>query len=171
MGNEEDIASRRHFLKAAATLGSLATIGPLGCSSGAAETLPPTKTISVIGAVDIAQALADNALANNLVWLDNNASRGSKNLGTDSLITSISRNSYIIWAVSGIEVETVAEIASITGPGASMAAAAAMPTGLGINIWVGQIPSSAAGIYEYSITLNVENRLMTIPVPLRLDVL
>lgn len=169
MGIKEDLETRREFLKIA-TLSAAGSIALPGCSSGSAETLPPTKTITIIGAIDIAQALADNSLKNNLYWVDNNASQGSKNLGTGSLATSITRNSRVLWVVSGLEVESSAEIASITGPAGIMANP--VPTLIlpGVSFWIGQIPFSAIGTYDYYVTLNVENRLMTIPTPLKLNV-
>lgn len=169
MGNEEDLEARREFLKLAALSAAGSIVLP-GCSDGSAETLPPTKAITIIGVIDVAQTLADNALKNNLFWVDNNASQGSTNLGTDRLTTSITRNSSVLWVVSGLEVETSAEIASITGPGGIMANPVSTLIAPGVYFWIGKIPFYAIGTYEYYVTLNVENRMMTIPSPLRIEV-
>jgi len=168
MDDENGLTNRRDFLKMAAA-GAVGSMALSGCSSSQAEAVS-TRTVTIIGVLDIAQALADNSLVDNLYWFDSNARKGSLYQGTDHLRTVISPGDLVLWVVSGLQVETLADIARITGPAASIANAASSPIAPGVNFWSGKIGLDASGVYEYDIALQVEGRLMTASKPLVLDV-
>ncbi len=171
MDEEKEIAGRRDFLKMA-TLGTLGSLILPACSNSSAAADPGAKkTITVLGIVDIGQSLADNSLTNNMYWFDNNSGSGSRFQGTDHLCTAINRGNFIQWFVYGLQVETFAEIGSITGSVVTIANPVLTPVMPGIAFWYGQIASYAAGgIYQYALTLNVEDRLMAMPSLLTLEV-
>ena len=159
------LAARREFLKMTA-LTAIGTQLLPGCSvsnaeAGAAVPAAAPRSVSIIGAIDIAQALADNSLDNNLYWFDNNSAAGSLYQGTGHLLTSLGKGDSVQWFISGLQVETVADIASISGPGATIANALATTLAPGFSFWSGKISDLASGSYPYSIVLKVENRLMT----------
>jgi hypothetical protein len=169
MDEEEAIAARRDFLRLAA-VGAIASLALPGCSDSSAEDSSP-RIITIFGIIDIAQALADNSLNNNIYWLDNNKAAGSQFHGTDHLRTAINKGNLVQWFVYGLQVETSADIASISGPAVAIANPALTPIAPGFTFWRGQIAPSANGDYQYAISLNVEGRLMTATSPLTLDVL
>lgn len=176
MDDEEVLATRRDFLKIAA-LGAIGSLSLPGCSSSSAESsvpsavaITPARTVYIIAVVDVAQALADESLQNNVYIVDNNKAAGSQSQGTARLETAVNKGDNIVWLVSGLEVETVVDIASITGPAATIANATIIPGALA-SYFVGQIAPTASGSYQYNVALMVENRLMTIPSSLTLDVL
>jgi len=171
MSDEKALESRRDFLKLAAlgTVGSLSL--PEFSNANAATSSATPKTVSVIGVVNVSQALADNSLINNVYWMDNNGSGGSQYIGTDHLNSAIAQGAAITWIVSGLEVESVVNIADITGPAANVSGATFNSLYNGaLNYWVGQINAPASGSYSYNIVLKVENRLMIAPSPLALKV-
>lgn len=162
---------RRQFLKvtAAASVGALLLPA---CSDSSAEPLPSARAAFIVGVADVAQSLADNALENNLYWFDNSSLLGSKNQGTDHLITVLRRGDRLMWLTSGLQVETDISIAGITGPAAAIANPVAGQFALGISMWTGKIADQAAsGLYAYNIALQVETRVMTMTKPLFLQVL
>lgn len=169
MDHEKIFAVRRALLKLAA-VSALGSLSLPGCSSSSADAAP-TKTITILGIVDVAQALADNSLDNNIYWMDNNASAGSQYLGTGHLKTAISRGSAVQWIVSGLQVETVADIAEISGSAVAIANPVLTTLALGFSFWTGQIANSASGLHTYAIKLKVENRLMNMSSPLSLEIL
>lgn len=162
---------RREFLKVTA----VASVGALllpACSDSSAEPLPSARTAFIVGTADVAQSLADNALENNVYWFDNNSLLGSKNQGSDHLITVVRRGDTVMWLTSGLQVETDISIAGITGPAAAITNPLAGQFALGVSMWTGKIADQAAsGLYAYTVTLQVETRVMTMSKPLFLQVL
>lgn len=125
--------------------------------SGAGSSV--TRNVTIIGAVDVAQALADNSLENNLYWFDNNQAVGSQNQGTGDLTTAIRRGDSIHWIVSGLEVETSADIASFSGSVLQIARPVKLPVGPGMTFWEGKVSDAAeTKSYDYRVTLNLEGR-------------
>ena len=169
MDEENKNSARRDFLKLAA-VGALGSLFLPGCSNSDAAPIASPRTVSIIGIIDIAQALADNSLENNLYWLDNNSSFGSQFQGTDHLKTAIRRGDTVQWFVSGLQVETVVDIANISGPAAEIANPVSTQIMPGMSFWIGKISPSASGLLQYSVALQVENRLMTMSSLLALDV-
>lgn len=169
MDDEKKIAARRDFLKMAAA-GALGSLLLPGCSNSDAAPIPSPRSVSVIGIIDIAQALADNSLENNIYWLDNNSSVGSQFQGTNHLKTALKRGDFIQWVVSGLQVETVVDIANLSGPAAEMATPVLTQIMPGVSFWTGKIPPTASGLFQYTVALQVENRLMTMSSLLALDV-
>jgi len=139
LADEELVETRREFLALAAfgAVGAFVLPGFVNASAASSGATP--SVITVIGIVDITQALADGSLKNNIYWFDNNASNGSQYLGTDSLCSAVTQNMPITWIVSGLEVETTVDIAGITGPGATVTNATATTAYNGaLNYWAGQ---------------------------------
>jgi hypothetical protein len=169
MDEESEIAARRHFLKVAAA-GALTTLPLTGCSDSNAEAQPSTKVITIIGIVDVAQALADNSLTNNIYWFDNNTVEGSLYQGTDHLSTAIKNGNRVQWVLSGLQVETTADIESIYGSVVNIANPVSLPIAPGISFWSGQIVAGASGLYQYGVTLKVESRSMVLSSVLALNV-
>lgn len=171
MDDEATSVERREFLKVAA-LSALGSLALPGCTnSSAAETPAAPRTVTILGMLDVAQALADNSLENNLYWLDNNKAAGSLYQGTGHLRTAIRKGDVVQWVVSGLEVETVADIVGITGAAAAVANPVATPIAPGFSLWLGQIAATGSGIYSYDVALKVESRTMTASAQLALDVL
>jgi hypothetical protein len=160
---------RRDFLKAAAAGTAGAMLAP-ACTASRSEAAGP-RTVTVLGLIDIAQALADASLDNNVYWFDNNAAIGSTHLGTDHLETTLHNGDLIQWLISGLEVETAADIAGIIGPATAIAHPVELELMPGMVFWAGQIVGQPKGLFPYSITLKVENKLMTMNSTLALNVL
>lgn len=158
MDAEDKNISRRNFLKIAA-MGAISSQLLPGCSSSNAAFFT-TKTITIIGFVDVAQVLADSSLDNNLYWLDNNSGAGSLYQGTNHLKTAVKNGDTVQWIVSGLQVETRADIVKLAGPLEGIANIASVPIAPGINFWIGQISTNATGLFQYDVTLKVESRLM-----------
>jgi hypothetical protein len=170
MDADKWMSERRDFLKMAAAGAAGALLLP-GCSESNSEPAAVPRTTSIIGLVDVAQALADNSLDNNLFWVDNNTSLGSLYQGTSHLRTAIRKGELVQWVVSSLQVETEVNIARIGGAAAQIANPVPTPVALGITFWIGRIAANAGGIYQYDMALKVESRVLTLSTPLTLDVL
>lgn len=167
MAAEDKNITRRNFLKIAA-MGAISSQFLPGCSNSNAASVP-AKTITILGFVDVAQALADSSLDNNLYWLDNNSGAGSLYQGTDHLKTAVKNGDSVQWIISGLEVETRADIVKLAGKVEEIANIVSVPIAPGVNFWIGQIITTATGLFQYNVTLKVESRLM-ISSKLSLDV-
>ena len=76
------------------------------------------KIITIVAAVDIIGALADDTLKGNIYMFDNNRLKGSTGEGTDKLITKIQFNpneeTVLVWNIMPLEPESFASITQIT---------------------------------------------------------
>lgn len=167
---EKRMSERREFLKMAAA-GAAGALLLQGCSESNSESAAAPRTTSIIGLVDVAQALADNSLDNNLYWTDNNTSLGSLHQGSSHLQTAIRRGELVQWVVSSLQVETEVNIARISGAAAQIANPVPTTIALGIVFWIGRVAANAGGIYQYDVALKVESRVLTLSAPLTLEVL
>lgn len=168
MGDGKLLRSRRDFvaLSAAFMAGAFMPRVASATASG-----PGPRAISVVGLIDVTQALADGSLKNNAYWFDNNARGGSSGLGTENLVSVVERGAAIQWHVWSLEVETISEITGISGPGATVSSPSKVSIENGAFIfWQGKIDVAAVGRRGYDIAVNVGGVEMTIPSALSLDV-
>ena len=164
--NLPDPVSRRQFLKTAAlgTLGALILQQKAHASSlGSSQ-----RVLTILGAVDIAQALADGDITNNIYWTDNNRLFGSRNEGTNSLISSVNKGDVLNWVVIGLEVETMVSIHSFEGTIIPIASPAPDPTSP-FGAWKGVVNTDLRYTYPYTVNLLVEDIVMPMTTSLALQ--
>ncbi len=156
---------RRQFL--VVTAGVLGTLTLPGCILTDDAQASPTAVATpktIMGGIDVAQALADRSLVNNQYWFDTNAAGGSTGLGTGALKTVVHQGDSVAWVVSGLEVETLVDVTAVSVPAQILEANSLHGTtyGYGYTVWSAQIAANAAsGDYSYQVTLNLENKPMT----------
>jgi hypothetical protein len=162
-----DPVSRRQFLKTA----SIGALGALILQQKAyAYSLGESQRIlTVLGIVDITQCLANMSILNNVYWIDNNRLLGSRNEGTNTLITSVKNGDIINWVVIGLEVETMGYIHGIEGSVVPIAAPAFDPSSP-FGSWKGTVNTSQRGFFPYTITLLVEDIVMPMTTTLALEI-
>lgn len=165
METDETNLDRRRLL--VATAGVLGTLTLPGCILTDDAQASPTAVATpkmIMGGIDVAQALADGSLVNNQYWFDTNAAGGSTGLGTGALKTVVHPGDSVIWVVSGLEVETLVDIISVSGaPALALDSPGADRTGgYGNTTWSATIAADTpSGVYAYQVTLNLENKPMT----------
>ena len=161
-----DSVSRRQFLKTAAlgTLGAFVLQQKVHASS--LGSFP--RIVTILGAVDVAQSLADGSITDNIYWTDNNRMFGSQNEGTNQLITRVNNGDIIYWIVIGLEVETMVSIHSIEGSITPIASPAPDPISP-IGAWVGKVQTGLKFTFPYTVNLMVEDIVMPMTTSLALD--
>jgi|GEM_PF-683879 hypothetical protein len=68
------------------------------------------QVVTVIGVVDVVDALGEGSLANSLYLFDNNQAGGSHGHGTTSLTTHIGAGDAVVWVCMPLECEAFARI-------------------------------------------------------------
>lgn len=116
-----------------------------------------SKTITVFVIVDVVGALADDELDKNIYLLDNNKSNGSKNEGTGTLKTKVSKGDTIIWSIYSIEPEAYAAISDIVIDEKFCTAEQKNYEGTDVNYWLGKVKEDIE-ILSYKIKLDLGNR-------------
>lgn len=162
--DETNLERRRLLVATAGVLGTLTLPGCILTDDAQASPTAAVTQRTIMGGVDVAQALADESLVNNQYWFDTNAAGGSTGMGTGTLKTVLNRGDSVIWVVSGFEVETFVDMTGISIPAQILVANSLQGTsyGYGYTVWSAQIAADAAsGEYTYQVTLNLENKPMT----------
>jgi hypothetical protein len=163
--------SRRSFIKTAA-FGAFAALilKQQAIAREQVNSLGTNRMITLLGIVDVAQALADGDLSRNIYWTDNNRLRGSLHEGSNHLVTRANQGDILNWIVSPLQVENYASIHSIQGTIQSVATPALDPTSP-FGSWRAVVSTANRGPYPYNVTLNVHGVFMSMTTDLSLEVI
>lgn len=71
------------------------------------------RQITIMAMVDVASALADRSLAENLYFVDNQRAGGSTHEGTEVLRTRVRKGDELVWMTHSLQVETFVEMSSL----------------------------------------------------------
>jgi len=161
--DETNIERRKLLVAAAGVLGTLTLPGCILTDDAQASPTAAATPKTIMGGIDVAQALADGSLVNNQYWFDTNVAGGSTGMGSGALKTVVNKGDTVTWVVSGLEVETLVDIVSVSGtPALALDSPGKYSAGYGNTIWSATIPADTpSGVYAYQVTLNLENKPMT----------
>lgn len=112
-------------------------------------------------ALDVMEALINNSVDDSLYMFDNAKLDGSTHQGTNHLATAVQAGDTIVWAISGLEVETYSAIKNITGPAVDackIVEGGAPP----LTYWSCKVPEDVEGTFEYTLDIQVESKVFTL---------
>lgn len=110
----------------------------------------PPRTVAINCLVDTLGALAQDAMQNNVYYIDNNRLLGSDGEGTDHLATACKPGDIILWTVESMEPEAYAAIDDIVIDSAYVSVEPAYFAGSDVVYWHGVVKKKVAKL-EYQV--------------------
>ena len=131
--------------------------------------------LAIVIAIDVPAVLKANSFEGNAYMIDSNKNGGSKNEGTDKLVTAVEGTQILNWLIIDVSLSLGASIVNIIGKAVDKGVMVPVQNGspvLGDNpgLWWGAtVDSNKEGTYSYILQIQMGDVTMDLPMHVKVS--